>query len=101
MVTKGSVTISLADYKRLEEQESFLQHKLHRHVKASEELAVFLGFLKRNIPDLQHHIEKFNQQSNYSHITEVNGRLTIIINRETETDKISQQQEHSEVSEDS
>jgi len=101
MVTKGSVTISLADYHRLVDQESFMREKINRYSKASEELAVFLGFLKRNIPDIDKHIDQFNKQSNYSHITESNGRLTIIINRETETDKIQKQQEHEKVFEDS
>lgn len=73
---KGTVTISLQDYKKLaDSSEQYIELKT-KTTYALKELQVFISFLASRA-DLVNHIDEFNRQSKSSEIIIKNGVATI------------------------
>jgi len=77
----GTVTISLEDYKKLENAQGNATNLEERVLQAAKELEVFLSFLctRENITP---YIEEFNKQSKRSQIILDEGRAKIKVNEE-------------------
>lgn len=78
-MVKGTVSISLEDFKRMEKAQEDSRRAAVAQEKASKELGVFMNFLKNNIPDMQRHIEQFNKQSTACSLIEMDGRLKMVL----------------------
>ena len=78
----GTVTISLEDFKKLEQSNEIAQKLKDRTLQASKELEVLLSFLCTR-ESISHYIDEFNKQSKNSTIVITNGRAKIKFNEET------------------
>jgi len=78
----GTVTISLEDFKKLEQSNEIAQKLKERTIQASKELEVLLSFLCTR-ESISHYIDEFNKQSKNSTIVITNGRAKIKFNEET------------------
>lgn len=77
----GTVTISLEDYKKLENAQGNATTIKERTHQAAKELEVFLSFLCTR-ETITPYIEEFNKQSQRSKIILSDGRVKIKINEE-------------------
>tara|TARA_R110000851_G_scaffold175477_1_gene321795 strand:+ start:175 stop:417 length:243 start_codon:yes stop_codon:yes gene_type:complete len=75
----GTVTISLKDYKELENAQGNATTINERTLQATKELEVFLSFLCSR-ESITPYIEEFNKQSQRSQILLSDGRAKIKIN---------------------
>ena len=75
----GTVTISLKDYKELENAQGNATTMNERTLQATKELEVFLSFLCSR-ESITPYIEEFNKQSQRSQILLSDGRAKIKIN---------------------
>tara|TARA_R110002072_G_scaffold216623_1_gene374012 strand:+ start:143 stop:385 length:243 start_codon:yes stop_codon:yes gene_type:complete len=75
----GTVTISLKDYKELENAQGNATTMNERTFQATKELEVFLSFLCSR-ESITPYIEEFNKQSQRSQILLSDGRAKIKIN---------------------
>ena len=73
---KGSVTISLDDYKSLESNKEEVEQFKSKLVTAAKELEVFLSFLISR-DNISEYVEEFNRQSTKSEIVITDGRAKI------------------------
>jgi len=78
----GTVTISLEDYKKLENAQGNATNIKERTIQAAKELEVFLSFLCTR-ESITPYIEEFNKQSQRSKIILSDGRVKIKIDEET------------------
>ena len=78
----GTVTISLKDYKELENAQGNATTINERTLQATKELEVFLSFLCSR-ESITPYIEEFNKQSQRSQILLLDGRAKIKINEKT------------------
>jgi len=78
----GTVTISLEDFKKLEQSSELAQKLKEKTIQASKELEVLLSFLCTR-ESISHYIDEFNKQSKNSTIVITNGRAKIKFNEET------------------
>tara|TARA_R110002072_G_scaffold129718_1_gene268315 strand:- start:1700 stop:1942 length:243 start_codon:yes stop_codon:yes gene_type:complete len=77
----GTVTISLKDYKELENAQGNATTMNERTHQAAKELEVFLSFLCTR-ESITPYIEEFNKQSKRSQIILDGGRAKIKVNEE-------------------
>lgn len=77
----GTVTISLEDYKKLENAQGNATNLEERLLQAAKELEVFLSFLCTR-EDITPYIEEFNKHSKRSKIVLKEGRAKIKVNEE-------------------
>jgi uncharacterized protein related to proFAR isomerase len=77
----GTVTISLEDFKKLEESSKVSLDLKNKTILAAKELEVFLSFLCTR-ESITHYIEEFNKQASKSKIILDNGRAKIKFNEE-------------------
>tara|TARA_R100000951_G_C2632473_1_gene178167 strand:- start:1271 stop:1513 length:243 start_codon:yes stop_codon:yes gene_type:complete len=79
---EGTVTISLKNYKKLENAQGNATTMNERTLQAAKELEVFLSFLctRENITP---YIEEFNKQAGSSKIILTDGRVKIKFNEKT------------------
>lgn len=78
----GTVTISLEDYKKLENAQGNATDLKERTLQAAKELEVFLSFLGTR-ESITPYIEEFNKHSKRSKIIITDGRAKIKVNEET------------------
>ena len=78
----GTVTISLKDYKKLENAQGNATTMNERTLHATKELEVFLSFLCTR-ESITPYIEEFNKQSRRSKIILNDGRIKIKFNEES------------------
>ncbi len=83
MVNKGTVSVSLEDFREAEKTQERLKYQIVKHSAAAKELGVFLHFLQKNVPDMDRHIEQFNKQSEVCKIIEIDGRIKVVMKNET------------------
>jgi uncharacterized protein related to proFAR isomerase len=77
----GTVTISLEDFKKLEESSKVSLDLKNKTILAAKELEVFLSFLCTR-ESITHYIDEFNKQASKSKIILDNGRAKIKFNEE-------------------
>ena len=77
----GTVTISLEDFKNLEEVSKVATDLKSKTILAAKELEVFLSFLCTR-ESITHYIEEFNKQATRSKIILTDGRAKIKFNEE-------------------
>ena len=77
----GTVTISLEDFKKLENAQGNATNLEERVLQAAKELEVFLSFLCTR-EDITKYIEEFNKHSKRSKIILDKGRAKIKVNEE-------------------
>jgi len=73
---KGSVTISLEDYKSLEANKQEVEEFKSKLTTAAKELEVFLSFIISR-DNISEYVEEFNKQSTRSEIIITDGRAKI------------------------
>lgn len=78
----GTVTISLKDYKKLENAQGNATTMNERTLQAAKEVEVFLSFLCTR-ESITPYIEEFNKQSRNSKIILNDGRVKIKFNEKT------------------
>lgn len=78
---EGTVTISLKNYKKLENAQGNATTMNERTLQAAKELEVFLSFLCTR-ESITPYIEEFNKQSKRSQIILNDGRVKIKVNEE-------------------
>jgi DNA-binding SARP family transcriptional activator len=76
MSIQGNVTLSLADYHKLIEQQPRAEESLKNLYEASKEIEVFLSFLVTR-EDIEDYVVEFNRQALHSTIEVVDGRAKI------------------------
>ena len=79
---EGTVTISLKNYKKLENAQGNATTMNERTLQAAKELEVFLSFLCTR-ESITPYIEEFNKQSRSSKIILTDGRVKIKFNEKT------------------
>lgn len=79
---EGTVTISLKNYKKLENAQGNATTMNERTLQAAKELEVFLSFLCTR-KSITPYIEEFNKQSRSSKIILTDGRVKIKFNEKT------------------
>ena len=82
---KGSVTISLADFQKLENAQDNAVKQREKTLRAAKELEVFLSFLCTR-ESINPYVEEFNKQSQTCKILLEDGRAKIKIEEVNDKD---------------